>query len=201
MKFTSQGGSIDGPAQVAPGFYHVTIISVDPQEEEVKKPMIFKYQIVAGKVKDDTKHDINEQIGSNFTDYIGKHPGDSGNGLMRFYRLLIATKMTTAEQLKTMQENDQEIEIDNMNVFVGRQMVIELTEEKYQEKIRTKCGFGMYALDDERVKDIPKNEGMIQQMVESIKNAGNTSGNDGFNAGSGGDGGSQGGGSEEVSFF
>jgi hypothetical protein len=150
----------DDPTQsfsVKPGTYHVRIADVD-EDGGKNGEMIVNYEVLAGTTPD--------QEASMFKDYYHKTQKASG----RMMSFAIAVGLMTLDEYREIKRSGKSIEIEFTDA-VGRQMVVDLYEDEYEGKKRTKCGYGLYRVDDKRVfdKGVPLNMGMIKEFAKIVK--------------------------------
>jgi hypothetical protein len=108
---------------------------------------------------------VPNQEGQVHKDYFSKTTKAAG----RMYTLAIATGLITLDQFQAAKKAGQSMTIDFMQA-VDRQLCVDLHEEEYQGKTKTKAGFGLYRVDAKQVQDkgIPLNQGMLSQFAKVI---------------------------------
>ena len=135
-----------------PGNYHVSVVDVD-EDGGRNGEMIVKYEVCAGSVAG--------QEGLIHRDYFSK----SMKAMGRIHQLAMAVGMVTADQLNELKKKGQSPTYDFVTDAVGKQLCITLFQEEYPEgskQYKTKCGFGIYAVDDPKVAAWTKNIGMLK---------------------------------------
>jgi hypothetical protein len=137
---------VDGPES---GRYHVAISAIRENGGN-RGEMIVDYEVLAGTTPG--------QEGRVHRDYFAV----TIKAMSRIHQLAMAVGMITAEQIKTLMEANTPPSYDFEGFAVGRQIMVELTEDEYQGKKRVKCGFGIYSVNDSRVAKWPKNIAMAK---------------------------------------
>jgi hypothetical protein len=145
----------DDPTQgfnVKPGSYHVEVHKVD-EEGGTKGEMVVYYEVLAGTVPN--------QEGEIHRDYYSKTAKAQG----RMITFAIACGLITLEEWQAAKKTKEPMTIEFENA-VGLQLCVDLFEDEYQGKTKTKCGFGLYRLDDKKVADkgIPLNMEMVKKV-------------------------------------
>lgn len=130
-------------ARVKPGRYHARIQAVTFDQ---KNQMVVDYEILAGD---------KSELGKVHRDYFSP----SVNSRKRALQIAVASKVTSVEELEELQK--QHRPFSNYAAMVGKHIKIELAEEEYQGKTRTKCGFGIWSIDNPKVSDIPVNRALL----------------------------------------
>lgn len=145
--------NIDGYDVVAPGRYHVEASSVDPGGGK-NGEMIVDYEVLSGTTPN--------QEGKTHRDYYSASPAARKRVLM----FALATKIVTVEELKAAREANRRPKIEWRDA-VGRQLCVEINEEEYEGKKRSKVGFGIYAVDSPRAAGIPLNKGRLEKAGDA----------------------------------
>jgi hypothetical protein len=142
----------DGPL---PGQYHVQIVYVD-EDGGNRGEMVIDYEVLAGTTA--------EQEGKRHRDYFSKTPKAMG----RIHQLAVACGMVDMDVLRQMKESGKSPLYDFASEAMNKQCCVELTSEEYQGKTRTKCGFGIYRLDDPKVVKWPKHAAMLAKSGVAV---------------------------------
>ena len=131
------------------GKYHVQVVKVD-EDGGQKGEMVVEYEVLAGTTPG--------QEGLVHRDYFAK----SIKAMGRIHQLAMACRMITAQQIKDLKEKGQSPTYDFVNDAMNAHLHVELFDDEYNGKTRTKCGFGIFAIDDPKVASWPKNHGMLK---------------------------------------
>lgn len=158
-----------GPAA---GKYHVCIVKVD-EDGGKNGEMIVDYEVLAGSTPG--------QEGLVHRDYFSKKIKAMG----RIHQLAMACHMITAQQINDLKEKGQSPSYDFVNDAVGKHIHVDLQDDEYNGKIRVKCGFGIFAVDDPKVASWPKNHGMLKSAGIAVEAPAGTEGGATGAAGSG----------------
>lgn len=142
-----------GPAA---GKYHVCITKVD-EDGGQNGQMLVDYEVLAG--------DTPGQEALIHRDYFAK----SIKAMGRIHQLAMACKMISIQQINDLKSKGQSPTYDFANDALGKHLHVELTDEEYNGKIRVKCGFMIFAVDDPKVASWPKNHHMLQKAGISVE--------------------------------
>jgi len=134
--FNPEGGG-DFNAITESGTYHVHITGID--EEHDGSPVVVDYEVLGGLP--------GSQIGKTFRDYFS----GSAKARGRIVNLMLAAKLTTVDAMKAAKDQGRPV-VFEFSQLTGRQLVIEVTMKTHEGKTRPKCGFDIYATDDDRAK-------------------------------------------------
>lgn len=139
-----EGWNPDRADPPAPGRYHVAIVALDENGGK-RNEMVVDFEVLSGTVEG--------QSGRVQREYFQKTIKAMG----RIHQLALACGMVTVEQLKAWKEAGTPPTYDFEGTAIGRQLMIELTEEEYEGKKRVRCGFSMFRVDDPKCASWPKN--------------------------------------------
>jgi len=128
-----------------PGKYHVLIQSVDDADPE--KSITVDYEILAGSVPN--------QEGKTGREYLSRSP----KAAKRVALFSVATGIADIKAMIEAKRNGTPYSLD-LGKAEGRQCVVELVKKDQYVNWSFQ---GVWPVDDEAVKDVPKNEGMIGQ--------------------------------------
>ncbi|MCP4540278.1 MAG: hypothetical protein GY832_24325 [Chloroflexi bacterium] len=151
--FNPEGGSYNNISES--GTYHVHVTGID--EESDGNAVVVDYEVLGGLP--------DSQVGKTFRDYFN----DSLKARGRIVNLMLGAKLTTVDAMKAAKDEGRPV-IFEFSQLVGRELMIEVAMEEYQGKIRPKCGFGIYATDDDRAKAV-LNQGALGEGTGSTEAA------------------------------
>ena len=135
--------------RILPGKYHLMIQAVDDSRDEY---LAVDYEVLAGTVAG--------QEGKTGRERLYR----SAKASKRIAMFLLAAKLTSLEALIESKNSGKKLVI-NMREAEGRQMCAELVKS---EKGFINWSFqGIWAVDDDQAKDIPKNSGLLAEAGTS----------------------------------
>ena len=140
---------------VKKGKYHVQINDVKfeqkTKDDEKYTNMVVEYEVLNGTEE--------SEIGKTMKDFFKM----AGGSVKRALKLALATKITSEEELESLKKRGKGF--SGWEDMVGRQCCVMVEEDTYQGKTRGKVGFGIWAIGSDHAKDIPLNNGMLQQAA------------------------------------
>lgn len=142
--------NLSGFETVKPGGYHVMVQNV---EFDAKNQMVVDYEIMHGT--------LTSEIGKTHRDYFSPSPKAVGRAL----QFAVAAGVTSEEELEELKR--QRRTFNRYKEAIGKHLKIELERDVYNGKERSKCGFGIFALNNPKVANIPVNKGVLEQSGES----------------------------------
>ena len=145
---------LDGGFQrVMPGKYHVQVKDVEFND---KQEMVVQYEVMAGTCPG--------QEGKTFRDWFYPSPAARS----RAFQFAVASGITTQEELEELKR--QRRSFNRWKDAVGQHLKVELFEEEYNGEMKTKCGFGIWHLNNPKAKDVPINKGVLDGTAGSEEN-------------------------------
>ena len=157
MQLNTQGiNSADdvGGNRPLPGRYHVIIQDVDETFQKDAKSIIVDFEVLAGTTPG--------QEGRRHREYFSV----SEKAMPRLIRLAMVTQLIGPNEMR-------EVAFSQAR---SRQLIIELGEDEYQGKKRTKMSFaGMWEIGHADVKDVPLNQEALQFQANQTPQAAATS--------------------------
>jgi|LSQX01.3.fsa_nt_gb hypothetical protein len=148
---TSKMEGFDNPE---PGKYHFEVTRVDEDaisKRSGKAQMEVDMEVLAGTTPDQEAKSHREFF---------SWTADAEKRALQF---AVAVGLTTVEELEAKKQAGVNPVID-FNQAVGRQFLGELREEEYEGRTSIKLGFRMWHLDSPKHRDIPRNNGKINQL-------------------------------------
>ena len=160
---------LDGFDNAAPGRYHVEVVSVDDEatSKSGSPQMQVDYEVLAGTPDD--------QEGKPHRDYFAR----TDKAFKRALIFAVATGLTTKEELQQLKAAGKNPTID-FTLAVGRQLCVEIEPGEYKGKPKGEIGFGMWHVDAEDAKAIPKNQGKLNELGNPTNDAGPADGDNPF---------------------
>lgn len=140
------GSGFDKPVA---GKCHMMIQDIDTHEG-TDDAMTVDYEVIA--------HEKPDQEGKTIRDYYYKkgQKADSQKELIRrMICFAVATGLTSEEELRRLKAEGKKPKI-NFEAAVGRHVCLEVREETYQGKKKSKCGFDVFGLNDPKAEKFPK---------------------------------------------
>jgi hypothetical protein len=124
-----------GANNPAPGLYHAYIKDVDESEERFPAKVVVEFEVLAGSTPG--------QAEKTHTEFFSL----SEKALPRLQRLAMATGLIGPDEEKDVSFNDA----------VGKDCVVEVEEQMYEGKKRSRLTFmGIWNTDHPKVRDVPK---------------------------------------------
>lgn len=143
---------VGGEGRLLPGFYHM--VCTDVQEEAGKNgEHLFDFEILAGTVPSMQGRKYRLTIANE----MKKWP------VRKLLAFTFATGLNTPERQKAAEKAGEDPDID-LTAGISKQVVMELEESEYNEKVRTQLAWdNIYAVIDKRVAHVPLNKAWIDK--------------------------------------
>ena len=154
LDFGSESGGFD-PENMdnspVPGKFHILIHDIDDTDPAA---IYVNYEILDGDVADQAGKEGRERLPR-----VGKNSKTQVHVTRRLVQLATALKITTLEELAAIKKAGKNPTIE-FSEGSGRQICVELA--KNGDYVNWTFG-GIWAVDDDDAKDIPKSEGMLAE--------------------------------------
>ena len=123
-----------------PGRYHTVVKAVDESFSKFPEAVIVEFEILAGTVPGQEKKTHREFFST------------KGKAIDRIKRFAMVTGLIGPNERKQV----------NLSDALGHQLVIEIIDEEYQGKTRSKVSYvGMWSPDHKEVADVPKDKAFL----------------------------------------